>query len=127
MFIVLVAMLITLPIATTAQEASPAPSDAGPIDRATFQAQMRKLWEDHITWTRLYIVSFAADLADQDVTAKRLLQNQTDIGNAMKPFYGEEAGGALTKLLDEHILGAVDLLKAAKSGDQSAIKTASDK
>ena len=90
-----------------------------------FHDQMRKLWEDHITWTRLYIVSFAADLPDQDATAQRLLQNQTDIGNAIKPFYGEEAGDALTALLKTHILGAADLLKAAKSGDQAAIEKAS--
>lgn len=88
---------------------------------------MRKLWEDHITWTRLYIVSFAADLPDQDLTAQRLLRNQTDIGNAIKPFYGEEAGNALTELLDAHIQGAVDLLAAAKTGDQDAAEAASAK
>ncbi len=65
---------------------------------------MRKLWEDHITWTRLYIVSATADLPDKDATAKRLLQNQTDIGNAIKPFYGDAAGDKLTALLKDHIL-----------------------
>ena len=90
-------MLLLLPVATVAQEATP--PAAITVDRAAFQDQMRKLWEDHITWTRLYIVSFAADLPDQDATAQRLLQNQTDIGNAIKPFYGEEAGDALTAVL----------------------------
>jgi hypothetical protein len=47
---------------------------------------MRKLWEDHITWTRLYIVSAEAGLPDTDATLQRLLQNQTDLGNAIKPF-----------------------------------------
>ena len=78
---------------------------------------MRKLWEDHITWTRLAIVSFAGDLPDLPVTEQRLLRNQTDIGNAIKPFYGKAAGDRLTKLLKAHITGAVDLLAAAKSGD----------
>jgi len=87
---------------------------------------MRKLWEDHITWTRLAIVSFAGGLPDLQATEDRLLANQKDIGDAIKPYYGRKAGNALTKLLREHILGAVALLQAAKSGDQAAIKTASD-
>jgi hypothetical protein len=82
-----------------------------------FRNAMRKLWEDHITWTRLYIVSAVADLPDKDATAKRLLQNQTDIGNAIKPFYGDAAGDKLTALLKDHILIAAELIEAAKAGD----------
>ena len=79
-----------------------------------FHDAMRKLWEDHVTWTRLAIVSFAHDLPDLPATEARLLRNQTDIGNAVKPFYGSAAGDRLTALLKEHILGAVALLQAAK-------------
>jgi hypothetical protein len=89
-----------------------------------FHDGMRKLWEDHITWTRLAIVSFAADLPDLQATENRLLANQADIGNAIKPYYGRAAGARLTKLLREHILGAVDLLVAAKSGDAAKIAAA---
>jgi hypothetical protein len=78
---------------------------------------MRKLWEDHITWTRLAIVSFAAGSPDFDATAGRLLANQEDIGDAIKPFYGRRAGERLESLLKEHIAGAVELLKAAKAGE----------
>jgi hypothetical protein len=78
---------------------------------------MRKLWEDHITWTRLAIVSFAHDLPDLPQTEARLLRNQTDIGNAVKPFYGDAAGAALTQKLREHILIAADLISAAKAGN----------
>src|SRR5690349_22597012 len=85
--------------------------------QAAFHDGMRKLWEDHITWTRLAIVSFAANLPDLPATERRLLRNQADIGNAVKPFYGRKAGNQLTRLLREHILGAVALLQAAKSGD----------
>ena len=90
-----------------------------------FHDGMRKLWEDHITWTRLAIVSFAGGLPDLQATETRLLKNQTDIGNAVKPYYGRKAGNKLTALLKQHILGAVDLLQAAKSGDQNAISKAS--
>ena len=85
---------------------------------------MRKLWEDHITWTRLAIVSFAADGPDFSDTAARLLANQEDIGDAIKPYYGAKAGNQLTALLKDHISGAVDLLKAAKSGDSAAFDAA---
>jgi hypothetical protein len=91
-----------------------------------FHDEMRKLWEDHITWTRLAIVSFAAGNSDLQPTIARLLRNQEDIGDAIKPFYGRKAGNALTKLLKEHINGAVDLLVAAKSGDQQQIAAAKD-
>lgn len=90
-----------------------------------FHDAMRKLWEDHITWTRLYIVSAVADLPDQSPTAQRLLQNQDDIGNAIKPFYGEEAGNQLSSLLRDHILIAAELLDAAKSGETAAFEDAS--
>jgi hypothetical protein len=87
-----------------------------------FQDDMRKLWEDHVTWTRLAIVSFVDDLSDLRPTVARLLQNQSDIGDAIKPFYGDEAGERLTKLLEGHINGAVELLTAAKAGDQKQVK-----
>ncbi len=85
---------------------------------------MRKLWEDHITWTRLYIVSDVADLADKDATAQRLLQNQVDIGNAVKPYYGDAAGDQLTALLKNHILGLVEVVGAAKTGDKAKLAAA---
>jgi hypothetical protein len=90
-----------------------------------FHDGMRKLWEDHITWTRLAIVSFAAGLPDLPATENRLLANQVNIGNAVKPYYGRRAGNRLTALLRQHILGAVALLEAAKSGDSGAISKAS--
>jgi len=91
-----------------------------------FHDGMRKLWEDHITWTRLAIVSFAAGLPDFDQTAGRLMANQEDIGNAIKPFYGKRAGNQLTSLLKAHIAGAVDVLKAAKAGDNAGFAKAKD-
>jgi hypothetical protein len=91
-------------------------------EQAAFQAEMRKLWEDHITWTRLAIVSFAHGLPDLPATQARLLRNQDDIGDAIKPYYGRAAGERLTALLKDHILGAVALLQAAKAGDQDLIE-----
>ncbi len=92
-----------------------------------FHDAMRQLWEDHITWTRLYIISAAEDLPDKDLTAQRLLQNQTDIGNAIKPFYGDAAGDQLTALLRDHILIAAEAIDAAKNGDDDAFQAALDR
>jgi hypothetical protein len=93
--------------------------------QAAFHDEMRQLWEDHVTWTRLAIVSFAAGLPDLEATESRLLRNQTDIGDAIKPYYGQAAGNRLTALLRAHILGAVTLLQAAKAGDNTQVTTAS--
>ena len=112
---------------STAHTTSPGPPAGDRIDPVVFHQDMRKLWEDHITWTRLYIVSAVAGLPDLDATAGRLLQNQADIGAAVATFYGDDAGAALTELLRQHILIAADLVSAAKAGDSAAVTTQSDR
>lgn len=97
------------------------------MSKTDFNQAMRKLWEDHITWTRLYIISAAGNLPDKGATTQRLLQNQTDIGNAVAQFYGKDAGDKLTGLLKDHILGAAALIEAAKSGDKAKTDAAAAK
>jgi hypothetical protein len=96
-----------------------------------FHDAMRKLWEDHITYTRNVIISFELNepdpgtvLPDLSTVVDRLLQNQVDIGDAIKPFYGTAAGDELTALLKEHITGAAKVLTALKTNDQAALQTA---
>lgn len=92
--------------------------------QARLHDHMRKLWEDHIVWTRAAIVAFAAGSDGFDASATRLLQNQVDIGDAIKPYFGNRAGNRLTALLHDHITIAVELLQAAKAGDQAAFDDA---
>ena len=82
---------------------------------------MRQLWEDHIVWTRLAIISLTTGSPDTEATVGRLLKNQTDLGNAVKPFYGKAAGSKLNAELRRHILIAADLIAVAKAGDQAKL------
>ena len=88
---------------------------------------LHDLWVEHVVWTRQYIVAAAADGADTSFAAERLLQNQEQIGDAIKPFYGDEAGNQLTALLKDHILVAVDLLETAKAGDAEKVAEIEEK
>lgn len=88
-----------------------------------FKMEMRRLWEDHVTYTRMFIVETAANISN-DVTVARLLKNQEDIGNAIKPYYGDAAGNQLTALLKQHIVIAADVVHAAKAGNSTALDAA---
>ena len=86
--------------------------------------QMRMLWEQHVYWTRMTIISIAADLPDLDLTTQRLLRSATDFEMAFKPFYGEEIARAFGALIKEHLVIAAQLVKAAKAGDNQAASDA---
>ncbi|MCC6747190.1 MAG: hypothetical protein IT371_05985 [Deltaproteobacteria bacterium] len=85
---------------------------------------MRAVWVDHVAWTRAYLVAAIAGLPETEATAARLMQNQTDIGKAIEPFYGKVAGDGLATLLREHIAIAAELVTAAKSGDADKVSDA---
>lgn len=92
-----------------------------PERELVLRQEMRRLWEDHVTWTRLAVISLTTDAPDTNAAVGRLLTNQTDIGNAIKPYYGAAAGRQLTALLRRHILIAADLIAAARKGDQAGV------
>ena len=96
-----------------------------PVARAAFHDAMRKLWEDHVVWTRLFVISTLADLPDRGPTTDRLLRNQSDIGDAIKPFYGDDAGNRLTALLKEHITTAAEVVAAARANDAAKLDATS--
>ena len=98
--------------------------DKNVTKQSAFQGTMRKLWEDHIVWTRQFIVSAIADTPDKAVATERLLQNQVDIANAIKPFYGDAAGEKLATLLKEHITTAAEVIAAAKANDKAKLDDA---
>ena len=103
-----------------------AAAHAAPVSssQAALRSDMRVLWEDHVMWTRLAIISLTTGSPDTTATVGRLLRNQADIGNAVKPFYGKAAGNKLTAELRKHILIAADVIAAAKAGDKAKLADA---
>jgi hypothetical protein len=117
-----IAILASLAVLTTGGVAAlQVAGNAAPhqFRRSALRQGMRRLWEDHVFWTRLFIVDAGANSAETDLTAARLLRNQEDIGNALKPFYGDKAEDRLVSLLRRHILLAATMVKAAIAGDQA--------
>jgi len=86
------------------------------------KGEMQRVWIDHTIWTRSYIVSAISNRPDQKDVLDRLLRNQQDIGNVIKPYYGEAAGNKLAELLTEHILIAGKIVEAAKTGNQADVQ-----
>ena len=125
---VLAAALALLVAAGRAEQAQASTKASAKLSAkaVAFRSAMDKLWEDHITWTRMVIVDFAAGLPDLQTAEARLLRNQADIGNAIKPYYGRPAGNKLTSLLRTHILEAVPVLQSAKAGDKAKLTQALD-
>ena len=95
--------------------------DGIPINNSISELKMdeRKLWIDHVTWTRSFIVSDLADIPDKASVLERLLKNQDDIGDSIKAYYGEDAGNKLSKLLREHIEIGGKVVDAAKSNNKA--------
>ncbi|PUB08468.1 acetylglutamate kinase [Paenisporosarcina sp. OV554] len=95
------------------------------ISRAELELRntMRLLWEQHVYWTRIVITSLINDSADLDAVLTRLLRNAPDMGNALKPFYGEQLGDQYSALIKDHLVIAADLVKAAKAGDMQSFES----
>lgn len=92
-----------------------------PLNNSIVNLKMdeRKLWIDHVSWTRNFIIADLSSLLDKDVVLQRLLKNQDDIGASIKPYYGEEAGNKLSKLLRDHISIGGQVIDAAKNNNKT--------
>jgi hypothetical protein len=97
---------------------------AAPAGDRDLREGMRKLWADHVVWTRDYIIAAVADQPDAPAALKRLMKNQEDIGNAIVPYYGAAAGTKLTDLLKQHISVAGEVVAAAKADDTAKLTDA---
>lgn len=125
----ILALLLTFGLVTTlnpagvsAQAAKEQKAECITPQMVQLKADMQRLLIDHTIWTRSYIVSALSDLKDQQDVLDRLLRNQQDIGNSIKPYYGEAAGNKLADLFREHIVIAGKIVAAAKANKQDEVK-----
>jgi hypothetical protein len=123
----LTAVVAAVTFGSGSARAMPSSGSSMSAKAVAFHDDMRALWEAHGTWTERAIVDFVGGLPDTNLVVARLLHNQVDIGNAVKPYYGAAAGNKLAALLRAHINAAVGVLAAAKSGDAHAVATAKAK
>lgn len=82
----------------------------------------RKLWIDHVFWTRSLILSDLSSIPDKESVLERLLKNQDDIGESIKLYYGKDAGDKLAKILRDHILIAVQVVDSAKTDNKDDLE-----
>lgn len=53
---------------------------------------MRKLCENHSIWIRNVLFCVIDDLPGKKQATEHLMENRIEIGNAVKPYYGKDAG-----------------------------------
>ncbi len=91
------------------------------------RSNLRSLWEEHVAWTRMTIISLTFKLPDVNFVIERLLHNATDMGDMFKPLYGDAVAEKYASLIKEHLLIAADLVKASLAGNVQAAMTAERK
>jgi len=80
----------------------------------------RELWQEHIIWTRSFIVSTVSGLNDLEFVTNRLLRNPTDFANVLKLYYGVENAKIFEKLFSEHLKLAASLINNLLKGNMEA-------
>ena len=118
----IIVLFLLLPIMLAGNSAQSSTADQPKIDQQAHRNRMHRLWENHGNWTRLFIISTLDDLEYRDPTRNHLLENQHNIGKALKPFYGDEAGEQFAALLEVHVQIADKMLQTAKNADAAAFE-----
>lgn len=88
------------------------------IKEVVLLEKMNLVWEQHIMWTRMLLISIAENLKDLQATETRLLRNPKDIANVFMPYYGNNVANEIQKLLTEHLAIGKDLIVALKNKNQ---------
>lgn len=91
------------------------------IKQVKLLEQMNLVWEQHIMWTRMLLISIAENLKDLDATQARLLRNPIDIANVFRPYYGNNVANEIQRLLTEHLVIGKDLIVASKNKKQEQV------
>lgn len=79
--------------------------------------KMNLAWEQHIMWTRMLLISIAADLNDLEYTERRLMRNPRDIADIFRTYYGDRVANEIERLLTEHLKIGKEIIVALKNKD----------
>ncbi len=88
---------------------------------ANLRLQLHKLWQQHVYWTRMTIISMVFNLPDVNVVTDRLLRNPKDFEALLRPLYGDQIASRFADLFTSHLAIAAQLVKAAIAGDSRAV------
>ena len=88
------------------------------INEVRLLEQMNLVWEQHIMWTRMLLISIAENLKDLEATQARLLQNPKDIADIFRRYYGNMVANQIQQLLTEHLVIGKELIVALKNNNQ---------
>lgn len=93
------------------------------LKRISITNTFRRLWFEHVVWTRSFLISTAANLGDLKFVTNRLLRNPVDFYDALKKYYGDDKAKKFQDLLTEHLTIAAKIVNAAKAGDTETVNT----
>ena len=88
------------------------------INEVRLLEKMNLVWEQHIMWTRMLLISIAENLKDLEATQTRLLRNPKDIADVFRLYYGNSVASEIQRLLTEHLVIGKDLIVALKNQNQ---------
>lgn len=87
--------------------------------------QERTLWQEHVFWTRMAIISIIQDSEDKGPVLNRLLRNHEDMAETLAPYLGNETASEYGNLIEKHLQIAAEMVTAAREDDQTAFEDAS--
>ena len=120
--LLIIVLFLLLPAVLAGNYSQKLPPDQPKMDQQTYRNRMHRLWENHSNWTHLFIISTLGDREYRDPTKSHLLENQHNIGEALKPFYGDAAGEQFVALMEEHVQIADTMLHAARNADAATFE-----